>query len=442
VTPQGIEGDEVKIEAIKSWPIPPMLTQLRSFLGLTGFYRCFVRDFSTIVATLNDLMKKGVLFCWGAAQDHAFHTLIDKFTHAPLLKLLDFSKTFELECDASGIGIGGVLLQEGKTMAYFSEKLCGPSLNYSTYDKELYALIRVLETWQHYLWPKEFVIHSDHESLKHIGGQAKLNKRHAKWVEFIETFPYIIKHKKGKDNVIANALSRCYTILSQLDHKIFGLELIKELYATDFDFKDAYENCRERRTWNKYVLHDGLLYAANKLCVPASSVRLLFLQEVHGGGLMGHFGVKKTKDVLAAHFFWPKMRRDMECYVSWCTTCNKAKSRLNPHGLYMPLSIPSVPWEDISMDFVIGLPRTKRGRESIFVVVDHFFKMAHFIPCQKSDNASHVVDLFFTEIFRLYGVPNTIISDRDAKLVSHFLENLVVEIGDKIAIFYYMSSPN
>jgi hypothetical protein len=109
------------------------------------------------------------------------------------------------------------------------------------------------------------------------------------------------------------------------------------------------------------VLHDALLYRANNFCVPASSVRLLFLQEAHGGGLMGHFEVKKIEDVLAAHFFWPKMRRDMERYVSRCSTCNKAKSRLNPHCLYMPLSITSVPWEDICMNFVLGLPRTKRG---------------------------------------------------------------------------------
>jgi hypothetical protein len=212
-----------------------------------------------------------------------------------------------------------------------------------------------------------------------------LNKHHAKWVEFIKTFPYIIKHKKGNKNVITDVLSRRYTMLSQLDHKIFGLESIKELYATDVDFKDAYENCREGRTWNKYVLQDGLLYRANKLCVPASFVHLLFLQEAHGGGLMGHFGVKKTYDVLAPHFFWPKMRCDVERYVSQCTTCNKAKSRLNPHGLYVPLPVPSVLWEDISMDFVLGLRRTKRGRDSIFVVVDRFSKMTHFIPCHKSD---------------------------------------------------------
>jgi hypothetical protein len=285
-----------------------------------------MRDFDTIATPLHDLMKKGVSFHWGAAQDQAFHTFIDKLTLASQHQLPDFSKTFELECDASGICIGGVLLQEGKPVAYFGKKWSGSSLNYSTYDKELYVLVRVLETWQHYLWPKEFVIHSDHESLKHIRGQAKLNKYHATWVEFIETLPYIIKHKKVKDNVITDALSRRYIMLSQLDHKIFGLESIKKLYATDFDFKNTYENYREGRTWNKYVLHDGLLYHANKLYIPASSIRLLFLQEAHGGGLMGHFGVKKIEDVLAALFFWPKMRHDVELYVSRCTTYNKAKS--------------------------------------------------------------------------------------------------------------------
>jgi hypothetical protein len=134
----------------------------------------------------------------GAAQDQAFHILINKLTHAPLLQLLDFGKTLELECDASGIGIGGVLLQEGKPVAYFSEKLSGHFLNYSTDDKELYAFVRVLETWQHYLWPTEFVIHSDHESLKHINDQAKLNKCHAKWVEFKETFCTSLSIRKGK----------------------------------------------------------------------------------------------------------------------------------------------------------------------------------------------------------------------------------------------------
>jgi transposase InsO family protein len=198
------------------------------------------------------------------------------------------------------------------------------------------------------------------------------------------------------------------------------------------DLKDAFENCREGRTWQKFLLHEGLLYRANKLCVPTSSVRLLLLQEAHGGGLMGHFGVKKMEDVLAAHFFWPWMRRDVERYVSRCTICNKAKSRLDPHGLYMPLPVPRAPWEDIFMDFILGLPRTKRGRDSIFVVVDRFSKMAHFIPCHKTDNASYVADLFFNEVVRLHGVPNTIVSDRDAKFFSHFWRTLWYKLGIKL----------
>ncbi|WVZ89802.1 hypothetical protein U9M48_036161 [Paspalum notatum var. saurae] len=370
VTPQGIEVDEAKVQAIHSWPTPTTISQVRSFHGLARFYRRFVPNFSTIAAPLNELTKKGVAFHWGKPQEDAFNLLKDKLTHAPLLQLLDFGKTFEPECDASGVGISGVLMQENKPVAYFSEKLSGPVLNYSTYDKELYALVQSLETWQHYLWPKEFAIHSDHESLKHIRSQVKLNCRHAKCIEFIESFPYVIKNKKGKDNVIADALSRRYTMLFQLDHRIFGLESIKEQYAYDEDFKDIMLHCKEGRTWDKYVINDGFVFRPNRLCIPVGSIRLLLLQEAHGGGLMGHFGAKKTEAVLSTYFFWPKMRRDVERFVSRCITCQKAKSRLNPHGIYMPLPVTSTPWEDISMDFVLGLPRTKRGI---------------YIPCQTQE---------------------------------------------------------
>jgi hypothetical protein len=142
VTEQGIEVDPAKIEAIENWPHPNMVTQVRSFLGLAGFYRHFVKDFGSIATPLNELTKKDVPFVWGDAQHEAFMILKDKLTHASLLQLPDFNKTFELECDASGIGLGGVLFQEGKSVAYFSEKLSGPSLNYSTYDKEFMRWFR------------------------------------------------------------------------------------------------------------------------------------------------------------------------------------------------------------------------------------------------------------------------------------------------------------
>ncbi|XP_031393015.1 uncharacterized protein LOC116204832, partial [Punica granatum] len=170
VSAQGIQVDEEKVRAIQEWPSPTSVS------------------------------NKNVGFRWGEEQEKAFQLIKEKLTNAPLLSLPNFSKTFEIECDASGVGIGAVLTQEGRPIAYFSEKLSGAALNYPTYDKELYALVRALETWQHYLWPKEFVIHTDHESLKHLKGQHKLNKRHARWVEFIETFPYVIRYKQVQES--------------------------------------------------------------------------------------------------------------------------------------------------------------------------------------------------------------------------------------------------
>jgi hypothetical protein len=152
-----------------------------------------------------------------------------------------------------------------------------------TYDKELYALVKALEAWQHYLWPKEFVIHSDHESLK--------------WVEFIETFPYVIKYKQGKENIVADALSRRYAHVSTLNAKLLGFEYVKELYANDGDFASVYGAC-EKAAFGKFYRLDGYLFRGNQLCVPNNSMRELLVCGAHGEGLMGHFGVKKTLDVL------------------------------------------------------------------------------------------------------------------------------------------------
>jgi hypothetical protein len=147
---------------------------------------------------------------------------------------------------------------------------------------------------------------------------------------------------------------------------------------------------------------------------------------------MGHFGVAKTLDVLHEHFYWPKMKRDVQRICEQCITCRKTKSRIQPHGLYTPLPVPTEPWVDISMDFFLGLPRSKKGRDSIFVVVDRFSKMAHFIACNKTDDASHIADLFFREIVRLHGIPKSIVSDRDVKLLSYFWKTLWEKLGTKL----------
>nr|KYP61858.1 Retrovirus-related Pol polyprotein from transposon 17.6 [Cajanus cajan] len=173
---EGVHVDPEKIKSIQDWPTPKSVGDVRSFHGLASFYRRFVKDFSTLASPLNELVKKDVPFIWGETQEKAFKNLKEKLTNAPILALLNFEQTFELECDASGFGIGVVLLQGGHPIAYFSEKLHGATLNYPTYDKELYALTIALQFWEHYLVTTKFIIHTDHESLKYIRGQGKLNK--------------------------------------------------------------------------------------------------------------------------------------------------------------------------------------------------------------------------------------------------------------------------
>ena len=142
---------------------------------------------------------------------------------------------------------------------------------------------------------------------------------------------------------------------------MIGLESIKTLYADDSYFKEPFSNRIAGKGWDKFYMHDAFLFRTNKLCIPAWSICNVLLQEAHADGLAGHFGVKKTLGMLSDHCFWPHMRRDVQRHVERYITCLKAKSRLNPHGLNTPLPIPNIPWEDIYMDFILGLPRSQRG---------------------------------------------------------------------------------
>jgi 5-bromo-4-chloroindolyl phosphate hydrolysis protein len=335
---------------------------------------------------MDTVKKRHKSFHWTEEAKKSFNLLKRKITEQPILVLPDFQKTFQVKCDASGFEIGAVLSQEDKPIAYFSEKLNEAKVKYSMYDKEFYAIIQALKKWRHYLIPKEFVLYNDNHALQFVTQQEKLNQRHAKWVEYMKNFTFVIKHISGTANKVVDALSRKCLLLQELRVKTLGFDDLKEMYQDDLDFKEAYEATenpilRDRSQWEEYMIQEGLLFKGNQLCIPKCSTRENLLKEKHSGGLARHFGHDKMFTKLNESYFWPGMRAYVKIFVGRCRICQHSKGKRKNAGFYQPLPTPERPWDAVNMDFILGFPRTQRGFESIFVVVDRFSKMTHFIPC-------------------------------------------------------------
>eukprot|EP00253_Pinus_taeda_P009372 PITA_09372 len=204
-------------------------------------------------------------------------------------------------CDANGTAIGAVHSQEDKPVAFFSKNLNESRQKYSSYDKEFCVVIQALKHWRHYLSESEFVLFSDNFALQYVMQQHKLIHKHAKWVEYLQSFTFVLKHISGQANKVADVLSKRALLLQESTIQVLGFEHLKDLYQTDADFKEAYEACqnpllRNNSPWLDYNLQEKLLFKGGQLCIPDYSMRENIIREKHNGGLVRHFGIDKTLD--------------------------------------------------------------------------------------------------------------------------------------------------
>ena len=215
-----------------------------------------------------------------------------RLASSPILQLPDFSSPFEVAVDACGTGIGAVLSQRGHPIEYLSEKLSPTRQTWSTYEQELYALVRALKQWEHYLLSKEFVILTDHFSLKYLQSQKNISRMHVRWISYLQRFDFVIKHQAGKENMVVDALSRKGSLLTLLSSEIIAFKHLPELYERDTDFADIWHKCSNYLRVEGYHILEGFLFKGDQLCIPHTSLREALIKEAHSNGVAGHFGTR------------------------------------------------------------------------------------------------------------------------------------------------------
>ncbi|CAH9095864.1 unnamed protein product [Cuscuta epithymum] len=436
ITKEGVKVDPNKIVAIESWPIPKTVRQLRGFLGLSGYYRRFIKGYATIASPLTDLLQKDK-FIWSASATQAFQDLKMAFTTAPVLCLPNFSLKFVVETDASNVGIGAVLMQQDHPISYFSKKI-GPKLQTaSTYIQELYAITEAVRKWRQYLLGSSFIIRTDHQSLKTLFSHVILTPEQHKYVDKLLGFDFQIEFKPGKDNSAADSLSRihehpvCLLLASRPTPEF--LDVLRAENQTFNDLRHLHTQLEAGALPSDYTTNNGvLLYKRRYYLSPNSSLIDDLLHDFHCSKMGGHTGPKRTLVKLASIFYWPHMRRTVDEYVSSCLTCQQTKYITKaPAGLLQPLPIPEQVWNELTMDFIVGLP-VSHGFSSIMVVVDRLTKFAHFGALPAKFNSIRVAHLFIDIVVKLHGFPSILISDRDPVFMSKFWEKLFELSGSKL----------
>jgi hypothetical protein len=388
ISAEGVKADGKKLSAIVKWPKPKSLKALRGFLGLIGYYRKFIRGYGSLAAPLIDLFKKND-FAWNEGAEAAFEELKAAMINPPVLMLPNFNLLFVVECDASGRGIGAILMQQQRPLAFFSQVLKGRFLLMSTYEKELLALVAAIRKWRPYLLGHFFTIKTDYQSLKFLLEQKIGSPMQQRWVSKLLGYEFMVEYKKGQENKVANALSR----RNEDDMQIASLAVIsypslewfvkvQEGYTHDPTLQTLIKKVEDGSMANsKFSIRQGIFFYKKRVYIP-SILQDKVLQFVHSSPLAGHVGYDKTIHKARKDFFWLGMKSDVKRFIRECDICQRVKAEnVSPVGLLQPLPILKRPWLSISMDFIEGLPLSW-GYSIIWVVVDSVDQICPFLSLE------------------------------------------------------------
>ncbi|KAF1327941.1 Pol protein, partial [Globisporangium splendens] len=474
----GVRADPEKIKAIADWPIPKNVKDLRKWLGLANYLHKYSHNYAARVRPLTHLLKKDVEWDWTNDVMNAFIDVKESLVRAPVLALPDHTKAFSVVCDASDFAIGCALMQKDddgheRVVSYQSRLLKAAEKNYPVHDKELLAIKYALLKFRvHLLGATPFVVYTDHASLRTAINSPHLSQRMARWLAFFSEFNFRVEYKPGKENVLADALSRRPDYESSADSSSDALCLertpdlmhlsisrvqtklkdnIQSLYAKDDEcrlliahFDGSSKESLPAKLESKlarFSYHDGLLWhrLSNfdypRVYVPHDQdLKLSILHEFHDAPASGHLGREKTFLQVSNVFWWPHQYKWVANYVRSCEQCQRVKPAGKNKAPLHPLPIPQDCWKSVSMDFVFGFPEDKTRNTGVVVFVDRLSKMVHVAPVRKHVTAQETACLFLEHVFRYHGLPESIVSDRDPRFTAAFWRELFRLLGTDLAL--------
>jgi hypothetical protein len=475
-----------RLTAIKDFETPKSYSDLRSFIGLANTIHRFVHQHAALLAPLSDLLRnhKTKPFHWTPDLQRQFEDIKTALCKPDQLAMFDSTKPVHIYTDWSERAIGSYVAQPDATgieqpIAYSSRKLSREESRYSPYMGEMLALVEALKTHRQYLLNSTVYVFTDHASLRHLLDQPKLRPMHHRWLADILSVDFQIQIIPGKWNSIADALSRRrhtddVAVNTDMDATYFinSLELvidddllneIKNNLSTDDEFQEisqylvdpndpqTYSNAENvpkqlKFKLSRYVLRNGLLYYIDKtharLFVPENS-RTRIIQLAHSEGPQIHNNWEMTAERITRFYHWPLLHKDVLKFVQQCDDCQRTKiARRHPYGLLQPHEIPPSRWHTISMDFATKLPSTRKGNDTIMVIVDSATKRTRIIPTTESSTATEIANTFIEHVWKHHGIPRHIISDRDSKFMSKFWEQLCksLKIKQTIATAYHQQT--